>query len=205
MFGIFTLLSILGLLYCFWRTSAKSSKGTGFFAWLIIGLSRLFAGETWSRAAAKYRDWTTAHYPGPLQWIFMGLTLGFGVLVVSGFVFSLLGFWRLRGFPLIAHVGAGGLFAVALALMLWIRSGDYGLGSDSDRKEGHSPHFLRILSFWVFVLSGLFLLLTALAMMMPLFSTPSLHISFTLHRYAALASLLSASSLVFLANRQNGK
>ena len=205
MFGAITILSLVGLLYWIWRTAGKTEGGESFLSWIIKRTSHLFISRTWTKTSGLYTAWRSKHYPGPLKWIFFGLTLGFGILVISGFLFSLLGLFRLRGIPLILHMGAGGLFAVTMAAMLWIRAGDYGvdrmiLSSKKQTYEWHIPFV-----FWLFILSGFFLLATALAMMLPLFSNTSIRLSFNIHRYTALVSLLSSVYLIFLAQRQEDR
>ncbi|MCX5913253.1 MAG: hypothetical protein NTV04_15140, partial [Deltaproteobacteria bacterium] len=60
------------------------------------------------------------------------------------------------------------------------------------RKMGITAARVKLAAFWLFVLAGFLLAITALLPMMPLLRTSGQKFMFELHRYSALASLLAA-------------
>ncbi len=107
----------------------------------------------------------------------------------------------LYGFPLLAHVTAGGLFAVSLAVIVLLRGKDYLIttvrfgvepSSLDPRNWGVTvPVLLRVL-FWFFVLAGFTEIVTAVVPMLPLLHTPGQTLMLEAHRYGALASTVVA-------------
>jgi hypothetical protein len=127
--------------------------------------------------------------------------MSFCLLAASGFLFALLGSHRLFGVFLLLHVTLGGVFAVCLPLtvILWARYYMFDTGnpgqvegpSTSEEKPGQQWQWKKIF-FWTFMVSGFFLIVSALTLMLPYFSLIAQLDLFEVHRYSALVSLLSA-------------
>ncbi len=60
------------------------------------------------------------------------------------------------------------------------------------RKMGITPARVRLWAFWLFVLAGFLLTLSALLPMLPLLRTSGQRFMFEFHRYSALCSALAA-------------
>lgn len=174
----------------------RSGSTESFPSWLRGRLTSLLK----ERRGQGFRDWHAQHLvrPNPprQRWIFLGMLLSFLYLALSGFVFAVFFSGPLRGIFLMAHVSLGGLFAVCLALVAFIRARVYDFGMDSDPRGAQTgrPLFVSRLLFWVFVCSGLFLTLTALLMMLPWLAQPGHARILDLHRYSSLIAVLSASA-----------
>ncbi|MGB2844334.1 MAG: hypothetical protein WBC02_05735, partial [Candidatus Aminicenantaceae bacterium] len=59
--------------------------------------------------------------------------------------------------------------------------------------------------FWLFVISGLLQALTALSLMLPVFSLTTQMSVVAIHRYSALGALLSAIAFFYFTLVKNGK
>jgi hypothetical protein len=57
---------------------------------------------------------------------------------------------------------------------------------------GITPARVKLWTFWLFVLAGFLLTLSALLPMLPLLRTPGQRFMFEFHRYGAIASALAA-------------
>ncbi len=201
LFRIVTLVTLpsaaAGLAYFRFR---KSGAAEPFPAWLRGRLTSLVK----ERRGKGLHDWHEQHLvrPNPprQRWIFLGVLLSFLYLALSGFVFAVFFSGPLRGIFLMAHVSLGGLFAVCLALVVFIRARVYDFGTEADPRGAQTGRLLFVsrLLFWVFVSSGLLLTLTALLMMLPWFAQPGHAGILDLHRYSALIAVLSASAFAVL-------
>ena len=190
-FFIPTFCMILGLIIAlsyFQFRIDKQDKTRSYASWLVHKTKLVFKISTWVNIKKTYNSWKTTHYSGYKRWIFIGSTLSYLVLIISGFLFSALGLIRLQGVPLLIHVSFGGVFAACAALTLLFRSGDYQFES--------SPFIISGL-FWLFFLSVFILIVTALAMMLPFVSLLWIQTAFVFHRYFAIISVISISFLIF--------
>ncbi len=174
----------------------KHDNTRSYAAWLVHKTKLVFKNSTWVNIKKTYNSWKTNHYSGSKKWIFIGSTLSYLVLFISGFLFSALGLIRLQGVPLLIHVSFGGIFAACAAVTLLFRSGDYQFESSPFRISGF---------FWLFVLSVFILILTALAMMLSFFSLLWIQTAFVFHRIFAIISVISICFLIFftLTNSDN--
>lgn len=187
----------LGLSYFRFK---KHKDSPSFAVWMRDSLQIKIKEQRTSAAA----DWFDLHLvrpnPLPQRWIFIGLVFSFLYLALSGFFFALFFPRPLHGIFLMAHVGLGGVFAVCLVGVVIFRARIYDFSQMDDPRGSQSGAMLltsRIL-FWVFVISGLTLVLTALFMMLPLFAQPGhVKIVYT-HRYSALTAVLSALAFAVL-------
>jgi len=178
----------------------QSGAKEPFPAWMRGRLTGLLK----ERRGQGLRDWHAQHLvrpnPPKQRWIFLGLILSFLYLALSGFVFAVFFSGPLRGIFLMAHVSLGGLFAVCLALVAFIRARLYDFGLEKDPRGAQTGWLLFVsrLLFWAFVCSGLLLTLTALLMMLPWLAQPGHAWILGLHRYSALIAVLSASAFAVL-------
>ncbi|MCJ7579310.1 MAG: hypothetical protein MUP98_02110 [Candidatus Aminicenantes bacterium] len=144
--------------------------------------------KAWTRIFEWTKTSAGQFYPGWKSWIFFSFLLSLLFLVLSGFLFALLIPRGLFGLPLLLHVAAGGIFAVCLSLVVVWRAGDYTL-------DAPSPPFLKAL-FWVFVISGLCLIVTALSSMLSFLSMQIQISMIRWHRLFAIVSLFCVSAFV---------
>lgn len=164
-------------------------KVTGFFS-VLFGRKRKELFDRWLRHCSPLRK----------KWSAVGLYVSFTLLAVTGFLFTLVGSLRLFGLPLMLHVSLGGLFAVCLAVVLLQRAEDFfGAGNNTETKSD-IPAWLGKTMFWLFTLAGFFLLSSALAMMLPVFSSRAQLNLFAIHRYAALTALPAAIAYLYISS-----
>ncbi len=217
-FRLITLVTVLGvagrLTYRRFRAAAASPGRAGlarlgdYFSWLGKSAGRLVQPEGRRRFASECGT-RVSGYPGQfLRWAFVGLTVSFTYLAASGFAFAVFSQRGLFGIPLLLHVASGGVFALSLAVFLFFRVKEYAALSDSISKENSSlssvfnsppPRLLSSVLFWVFVLAGLALTVTALGSMLPYFSFETQVGLVEAHRYSALISVLAAMAFLDLA------
>jgi hypothetical protein len=210
--ALVTILGVVGwLTYRRFRAAAATPGRTGFsrladyFSWLGKSAARLVRPEGRKRLASDYRA-SVSQYPGQLsRWAFIGLSGSFAYLAASGFAFAVFSARGLFGIPLLIHVVAGGVFALSLTVFLLFRVKEHAAVIDSIEIKNSSLESVlknpprRLLSsvlFWIFVLAGLALTITALGSMLPYFSLETQVGLIEVHRYSALISVLAA--VVFL-------
>jgi hypothetical protein len=188
------------------ETAARARLSpSAYGAWLWLNIRKMFEGESFKKAKDAMKAWVRAHYPGWTQWIFIVLSVSFLYLVASGFIFALFVPRGLFGLPLLAHVAGGGLFAFSLAGILMWRGRAYRPGEEVEISGDvlACPLFknpplalVRKAFFWTFAAFGLIQILTALGSMLPIFSFQTQVAMIVIHRYSALALLLTA--IVFI-------
>jgi len=196
MYSIIFIVSILALLltlsiHRFLETKRKvpaaaSTASPGYFSWVV---RRVFFSI--KHLKQSYQKWVVKRYKIAERWILICLSLSYGYLAASGFVFSLAGI-RLQGVFLLLHMLLGGLFAVCLSLAVVFQARFYKFDTPSTASHRRPS----ILLFWIFVACGCLLIATALCLMLPVFSLRTQLDIFAIHRYGALASLLSAISFI---------
>ena len=202
---IFRIVSLVSFAAAAFGLSFVRFKASGtplpFFAW-ISGTARQWLKR---HRLSGPREWFHEHLirPNPprRRWIFVGLLASFLYLAASGFVYALFCSRPLTGIFLMAHVGLGGLFAVCLVLVVMIRAGTYAFSASEGavpEPQDPPPPLVSRLLFWTFTGSGLLLISTALLMMLPLFAQPGHALVVELHRYSALAAVLSALAFAIL-------
>lgn len=201
--------TFLGLAFHRFRTTRAEAKSTilyaeilkKFLAWLAlrtVQMSRRASPRAWADYLRGLPLWRG---PALEKWLFAGFYAGFLYLAASGFFFAVFVPRGLYGFPLIAHVVAGGLFAVGLVALVVFKGRDFiavpkpaRLSWEllDPRKMGLTPGRVKLWAFWLFVLAGFSLTLSALLPMLPLLRTPGQRLMFELHRYSALVSAVAA-------------
>jgi len=224
MFGIFTVVFVLALLFVlsyhrFRSSSASGTKISGGFilkdysSWLGNRSAVLFKVPWFERGKELYRIWIIQRYPPTQRWIFVCLGLSVSYLILSGFLFALLGL-RIYGFFLLLHVVLGGLFAVCLCLAVVFRARYYVWDpEDFEGKKGAlnlktrsgMRKLWQIIFFWVFAASGFVLILTALSQMLPSFSLRTQLVLYEVHRFAALELLLASIAFFYFSVVDEGR
>jgi hypothetical protein len=176
--------------------------------WLAGRMAAAFSREALDKGRDIFRAWTKDHYPGPLKWIFIGFGASLAYLVATGFFFAFFIGRGMFGLPLLGHVMFGGLFAASLALLLIWRGRAYRPDKDEAAVfesfacpvfKNFSGTRLRIILFWTFAAFGLVQVATALGSMLPVFTFETQQALVTVHRYSALALLLTAIVFIDLA------
>jgi hypothetical protein len=215
MFAVITILCLLavGLALAFrrFRIQHPSSETSILYAAVMRDFSRWLARRVpeslarpapagWPAWVKSFRVWRLPVFE---RWLLVGLYASFLYLAASGFFFAIFIRRGLYGVPLVLHVVAGAVFAVCLSVGGFLRARRYTfnpepLGLPGDlagvRKfkipasaEDWAKGF-----FWVFLVAGLSLLVSALLPMLPWFPYRGQIILFDWHRWSALVSLVAA-------------
>jgi hypothetical protein len=215
LFRIIALVFILGLggWLCrrrYQKSAAFSQNKAGlpsfkaYAAWLGRGAARLTAARG-RRALELAHKRLLELYPDPAtRWVAIGMGASFVYLAASGLGFAVFTTRGMFGVPLVLHVMAGGVFAAGLAAFVVLRAKDNVSAAESfvfDRfalrefPRGLPQGLVRPILFWVFVVSGLALAVTALGSMVRFFAFDTQSGLIEVHRYSALASVLAAMVL----------
>jgi hypothetical protein len=182
------------------ETKSFFSLATSYFSWLGRTLSRLLLREGWLGARSFYLSWLSRYPRSWQKWTLSGVILSFLYLAASGFGFALFSSRGLFGLVLFLHVGLGGVFCLGLAVLVVLRAKDYiafppaeaSAGSLSAVTKTIPQPLLKSLLFWLFILYGLSLGLTALFSMLSYFTFEAQLILIGVHRYSGLVALVSA-------------
>ena len=186
----------------------------GYRRWLAGKLRAFFAKDTYRKANAVLGAWTREHYPGWMKWIFIGFAASLAYLAVSGVFFAVFIRRGMFGYPLLLHVVAGGVFALSLAAVLLWRGRAYRFDKDEAAVfeafacpifKNLSKALMRKFLFWGFGFFGVVQVLTALGSMLPIFTYSAQQAMIVVHRYSALAVIVTAImfiDLVFIPARR---
>ncbi len=194
----FVIVSAFCLLALFFLLSThrfRRSPVDRYLPWLRSRML-IFVKTPWIERSKKlYGLWFIQRYPANQRWIYLGLASSYCYLILSGFIFALIHV-RLFGLLLLLHVVLGGLFAVCLCLTVILRARFYTWNmedfvSANLKTEAGKRKVWEIVLFWIFVASGLVLIVTALFQMLPQFSLRAQLVILDIHRYAALEILLA--------------
>ncbi|UCE41141.1 MAG: hypothetical protein JSV17_17185 [Candidatus Aminicenantes bacterium] len=200
----FVIVSIFCLLALFFLLSYhrfRRCPENRYFPWLQSGIL-IFVKTPWiERSQEIYRSWFIQRYPANQRWIYLGLLFSYCYLVLSGFLFVFLRV-RLFGLSLLLHVVLGALFAVCLCLAVVLRARFYAwheedLAPANLKTNAGRRKMWQIVLYWIFVASGLVLVVTALFQMLPSFSLRAQLIILDVHRYAALEILLAGIAFLY--------
>ncbi|MCX6565880.1 MAG: hypothetical protein NTW38_05575 [Candidatus Aminicenantes bacterium] len=213
-FIIVALLSLAGLL--FYRTAVRylasapaaesgenpsRFKPGAYLRWLGIRTKTYASPSFFRKSWDVWNGWAEAHYPGWTKWIFLGGAAAFLYLAVSGLFFSIFIRRGLFGLPLLAHVAAGGLFAIGLAAVLMFRAGAHRFDRQKSAVfeaiacpifKNLSKEFVRKIIFWIFASLGFVQVTTALCSMLPVFTFNTQVALLMIHRWSALGLALAA-------------
>jgi len=219
LFTIVTILvvaaALLGLAFHRFRTTREEAKSTilyteivkKYLAWLAlraIQMSRQASPKAWWGYVKRLPLWRE---PILEKWLYICFYGSFLYLAASGFFYAIFIPRGLFGYPLLGHVMAGGLFAVCLVVIVLFKGRDFiavpkpahlSLTLLDPRKMGITAARVKLWAFWLFVLAGFLLTLSALLPMLPLLRTPGQRFMFEFHRYSALVSALAAIIFVGL-------
>ena len=225
MFGIITLVSLLGLISVLMHhhykriqaTARKKSspfKRTDYLSLLARQISGLSKNPLKTIREKLLRKVIFLRYPAVERWGILCLSLSFFFLAVSGFMYALFFTQSLTGYPLLFHVILGGIFAVCLPIVVVLQAQVYTFWSEgaefatkfkgSSKRSGPVTLVEKIL-FWLFVISGFLLILTALSSMLPAFSLRDQLGLVDIHRYSGLVALLSSIAFTYFTLADDGK
>jgi len=122
----------------------------------------------------------------------MATWVGFGVLVVTGFLTG-----HLTGYFLLLHVFGGAVFAVGLTAVVILRA--EANSGPCCREGGNLSIDVEKVFFWALALSGLCLILTAVLAMVPLLGTYGQICIAVVHKYVAIPALVSGLGYGYIA------
>lgn len=208
-FAIISIFCLLALFFLLSYHRFRQSPEDRYFSWLQNRVP-IFVKTPWIERSKKiYRSWFIQRYPDNQRWIYIGLALSYCYLVLSGFIFALISV-RLFGLGLLLHVVLGGLFSVCLCLAVLLRARFYtwnveDLAPANLKTKAGKRKVWQIVLFWIFVASGLVLIVTALFQMLPQFSLRAQLIIFKVHRYAALEILLAGIAFLYFSLVDDGQ
>jgi hypothetical protein len=213
LFTIVTILVLAGTfvglaVYRFWTTRAEArstilyaeiaKKFSAWFALRAVQMSRRASPQAWW---AYLRGLPLWRLPVLEKWLDIAFYGSFLYLAASGFFFAVFVPRGLFGFPLVAHVTAGGLFAVCLTVIVLFKGRHFiavpkpaslSLDLIDPRKMSITPARVKLWAFWIFATAGVLLAVSAVVPMLPLLRTPGQKFMFELHRYSAILSTLAA-------------
>lgn len=200
-FIIVSTLCLIALFFLLSYHRFRHSPKDHYFPWLRSRLPIMVKTPWIERAKELYRSWFIQRYPANQRWIYLGLAASCCYLVLSGFLFAFIRV-RLFGLFLLLHVGLGALFAVCLGLAVVLRARFYtwneeDLALPNLKTEAGKRKIWQIVLFWIFVASGLVLIVTALFQMLPQFSLRTQLVIFEVHRYAALVIFLAGFAFLY--------
>ena len=125
--------------------------------------------------------------------VYLGALVSVAGLGLTSF-YSVLAYGAMSGWWLFAHMfGAGAMTGVLpLLAITWAGPSRFGLGPATDEEDTYAARFFWIpkLLFWLFLTSGLAVILTMLLSMLPIFGTDGLHVLLDIHRYAGLMAVV---------------
>jgi hypothetical protein len=202
--------TLLGLAFHRFRTTREEARSTilyveilkKFLAWLALRtlqMARKTSPQAWWEYVKRLPLWG---WPVLERWLHIGLYGSFLYLAASGFVFGIFVPRGLFGFPLVGHVMAGGLFAVSLTILVVFKGRHFiavpkpaslSLALLDPRKMGITAARVKLWAFWLFVLAGFLLTVSALLPMLPLLRTAGQKFMFEFHRLSAVLSAVAAA------------
>jgi hypothetical protein len=212
MFTVVTIFAVLAtglvLAYRRFRMQRPASQANLLYAailrdfgrWLTLKVLEPFLKPSPARWAAWFKGLGVWRLPVVERWLLGGLYGSFLYLATSGFFFAVFIRRGLYGLPLLLHVVAGLAFAACLTLAAFLRGRDYAfhwgavtLPVDlvTVRKIRIKPTALVDGFFWLFVLAGFSLAVSALLAMLPWFHYQGQVVLCEWHRWSALVSLLA--------------
>ena len=200
-FVIVSIFCLFALFFLLTFHRLRHSPEDRYFPWLQSRIS-IFVKTSWMEFSKEiYQSWFIQRYPANQRWIYLGLVFSYCYLVASGFIFAFIRV-RLFGLALLLHVVFGGLFALCLCLAVLLRARYYTLNMEdlamaNLKTRAGKRKIWQIVLFWIFVTSGLVLIVTALFQMLPQFSLRAQLVIFEVHRYAALEILLAGIAFLY--------
>lgn len=180
--------TLLGLAFHRFWTTREEARSTilyaeilkKFLAWLALRTVQIARRASPAALAAELESLPFLRKPALEKGLYVSLYASFLYLAASGFFFAVFVPRGLYGYPLLGHVMAGGLFAVALTALVLFKGRDFvsvpkpallSLALLDPRKMGITAARVKLWAFWLFVLAGSLLILSALLPMLPLLRT----------------------------------
>lgn len=202
--------TFLGLAFHRFRTTREEARSSllyavilqKFLAWLALRAVQVARRASPATVWSELKALPLWRRPVLEKWLYVSLYASFLYLAASGFSFALFVPRGLFGYPLLGHVAAGGLFAVALTALVLFKGRDFvsapkpALLSPAlldPRKMGITAARVKLWAFWLFAAAGALLILSALLPMLPLLRTAGQKVLFEIHRYGALAAVAAAT------------
>jgi hypothetical protein len=206
LFAILSWLSLAALFLLLTRhyflhlpTAAGDQTGnrspSAYFRWLFTSVPGWFRGNLWQRFLLTYQEVAVKPYNTLEMWVHLALTVSFWYLVGSGFVFAACLFRGLTGVFLVFHMVLGGVFGLSLLLTVLFEAKSYPVAGFWPQPAGRN---WEAIWFWSLVLSGTALVLTALLMMIPLWTLIGHLKTVWVHRLSAISALLSVGAFMYL-------
>lgn len=213
LFTIVTILVLAGTFlglaaHRFWTTREEARStilyaeiAKKFFAWFALRAVQMWRQASPEAWRARLQGLPLWRQPVLEKWLYLAFYGSFLYLAASGFFFGVFIPRGLFGFPLVAHVMAGGLFAVCLTIVVLFKGRHFiavpkpaslSLALIDPRKMGITPARVKLWAFWIFAAAGFLLTLSAVLPMLPLLRTPGQKFMFEFHRYSAVLSALAA-------------
>lgn len=176
--------------------TAKTDKRSpaDYFRWLFQSIPGWFRGNLGKRIWDNYQEISVKPYNTLEIWVHLGLTVSFWYLAVSGFVFAVFLLRGLTGVFLVFHMILGGVFGLCLMLTVLFQAKDYPVAAS---RPDPSITQWETICFWIFAFAGAALVLTALLMMVPLWSLIGHLKTVWAHRLSALSALLSVVAFMY--------
>ena len=185
------------------------ARMTAFIRWLPGGAGRSIGKPFVEHGTGKVKSWGVWRLPFLEKWLLLVLYGTFLYLAASGFFFAIFVRRGLYGVPLLIHFTAGIIFALCLMLVAMLKARRFapnpaplslpeaadGKALIADLRE--RPVLIirtadvSLALFWVFVLAGLSLAVSALLPMLPWFHYQGQQVLFGWHRWSALVSFLA--------------
>jgi hypothetical protein len=128
------------------------------------------------------------------------LAMSVAALAITGFA-GYLAVGHVRGWLLIGHMMAGGLFSVVLPLFLLAFAEAARFDRATRGPLGNSEKVI----FWLAMIAGGVSLGTIVVTMVPLLGTHAIETMMTLHRYSGLVMVVLAAPQVYIMNWQKRK
>jgi len=134
---------------------------------------------------ARWTRWETLVYLGTIAAVCVLAATAFGTVLRHG---------ALEGWWLMAHMAGAGAFVVVLPVLAlsWCEANRFGRHRSRGADE-RTPRFFWFpkLMFWLFVASGLAVIVTMLLSMVPLFGSDGMHRLLEIHRYSGLVAVIA--------------
>jgi hypothetical protein len=208
----FVIISVFCLLALFFLLSYhrfSQSSEDSYFPWFRSCVTIVIKTPWTERFEEVYRSWFLPRYPANQRWIYLSLAGSYCYLVLSGFLFVFIRV-RLSGLFLLLHVALGAVFAVCLSLAVVLRARYYTWheedgAAENLRIKAGKRKLWQVVLFWIFTVSGLVLVATALCQMLPAFSLRGQLIIFQVHRYAALEIFLAGIAFWYFSLVDEGR
>ncbi len=168
--------------------------------WAARTTASLFKKGGWGKTRSFFHVWLGS-YPESWQKLALsGAWLSFFYLAASGLGLAIFCPRGLYGIPLLLHVLGGGVFILCLTLLVILRAKDYLPLLPEQKQLERRRSFWRSfpaslprpILFWLLVISGFSLALTALLSMLPYFAFEAQLDLIAIHRYSGLIALLTA-------------